>query len=245
MAIFSNSFFLLLRWKLLSMRLLIPLFVIVQTLLTIGIVFGFSFLMPELDRNTSIYLTTGAPTVILLSIGLVILPQGVAELKTKGTFEYMLTWPLPRLAYLFVDAVVWLLITIPGIILALFIASFRFDLSISVSLLSVAILLFIGLTAIGIGYALAVLLSPTISQLLSQVLVIGILLFSPINFPVERLPQWLETLHSILPIEYMADAVRGALSPESFEIEGKTWIVLTAWCLGGFLCSYLSISRRK
>ncbi|MFB1052009.1 ABC transporter permease [Paraliobacillus sp. JSM ZJ581] len=227
------------------MRLLIPLFVIVQSLLSIGIVFGFSFLMPELDKNTSIYLTTGAPTVILLSIGLVVLPQGVAELKTKGTFEYMLTWPLPRLAYLFVDAIVWLLITIPGIMLALFIASFRFDLSISLSWLSITILLFVGLTAIGIGYALSVLLPPAISQLLSQVLIIGILLFSPINFPVERLPQWLETLHSFLPIEYMANAVRGALSPETFVKNDGTWMVLTAWCLVGFLCSYLSISRRK
>ncbi|MDX8045566.1 hypothetical protein SH601_06155 [Gracilibacillus sp. S3-1-1] len=37
------------------MRLLLPLFIIVQELLSIGFVIGFSFLMPELDRHTSIY----------------------------------------------------------------------------------------------------------------------------------------------------------------------------------------------
>ncbi|OEH94417.1 ABC transporter permease [Bacillus solimangrovi] len=243
--LFNSGFFLLLRWKLLSMRVMFPLFIIVQTLLSVGIVFGFSFLIPELDNTSSIYLTTGAPTVILLAIGFVILPQGIAESKTKGTFEYMLTWPLPRLLYLLVDAIVWIIITIPGIILALIIASVRFDILVSFNPFAIAILLFVGLTSICVGYAISVLLPPSIAQLLSQVLMIGVLLFSPINFPAERLPEWLEIIHALLPIEHMANAVRGALSPENFDIKGVTWIALTVWCFIGFLCSYLTISRRK
>lgn len=243
MKLFDHGFFLLLRWKLLSMRAVLPLFIIVQSLLAVGIVFGFSFLIPNLDATTSLYLTTGAPTVILLAVGLVMLPQGVLE--SEGTLKYMLTWPLPRLVYLLVDAIVWLLITLPGILLALIVASIRFDITISISMAAVSVLLFVGLTSISLGYAISVLLPLRIAQMLSQVLMIGVLLFSPINFPSERLPEWLAFLHSLFPVEYMAQAVRGSFSPSHFNVEGLTWVVLGGWCILGFTASYFTISRRR
>src|SRR5690625_7363831 len=95
-------------------------------LLAVGIVIGFSYLIPDIDEITALYLTTGAPTVILLAVGLVFLPQGVAEMKTDGTFNYMLSLPLPRLYFVFVEATIWLILTFPGIIIALIVASFKF-----------------------------------------------------------------------------------------------------------------------
>ena len=44
------------------------------------------------------------------------------------------------------------------------------------------------LTATSIGYAIASLLPAMLANLLTQVLVVFILMFSPLNFPANRLP---------------------------------------------------------
>ncbi len=163
---FIKGFWLLLQWQLLSLKPMLFLFLIVQSLLAVGIVVGFSFLIPDMDPVMTLYLTTGAPTVILLSVGLVILPQGVAEAKTDGTLDYLLSWPLPRLAYLLVDALVWLLVTFPGILIALLVATLRFDLTVSLGVESFLVMIFTGLTAIAIGYAMTLLLQPRVADTL-------------------------------------------------------------------------------
>src|SRR5690625_6390535 len=127
MSFLNNNFFILLKWQLLRMKPILPLYFIVQMLLAVGIVIGFSYLMPTIDEKTALYLTAGAPTVILLAVGLVFLPQGVAEMKTDGTFNYILSLPLPRLYFVFVEATIWLILTFPGIIIALIVAAFQFD----------------------------------------------------------------------------------------------------------------------
>ena len=86
MLLVKNGFFHLLRWQLLRMKPVLPLYLIIQTLLAVGIVIGFSYLIPNMDDTTALYLTTGAPTIILLSIGLVFLPQSIGERRAYGTF---------------------------------------------------------------------------------------------------------------------------------------------------------------
>src|SRR5699024_5542173 len=171
MLLVKNGFFHLLRWQLLRMKPVLPLYLIIQTLLAVGIVIGFSYLIPNMDDTTALYLTTGAPTIILLSIGLVFLQQGIGEIRADGTFTYMLSLPLPRLYYVFVEATIWLLISFPGIFIALFVASLRFDLQIVYSYRSIFTFILIGLTAIGIGYTIALWLRPIVAELISQVLI--------------------------------------------------------------------------
>ena len=51
-----------------------------------------------MDETTILYLATGAPAITLITMGLVALPQVVAQAKTEGTLEYMRTLPVPRVA---------------------------------------------------------------------------------------------------------------------------------------------------
>ena len=37
-------------------------------------------------------------------------------------------------------------------------------------------------------------------------------MFSPINFPADRLPEWLRAIHRVLPFESMARVVRDTLT---------------------------------
>lgn len=244
MSFLNSNFLTLLKWQLLRMKPILPLYFIVQMLLAVGIVIGFSYLMPTIDEKTALYLTTGAPTVILLAVGLVFLPQGVAEMKTDGTFNYMLSLPLPRLYFVFVESTIWLLLTFPGIIIALIVASFKFDLQLIYSVKSIFTLLLIGLTAIGIGYTIALWLKPVVAELISQVLVFGILLFSPVNFPSERLPGWLATLHEFLPLQYMAEIIRASLAPEHFTDQLSYIVIVAVWCIISFVLCYVAITRR-
>lgn len=245
MLLVMNEFFYLFRWQLLRMKPVLPLYLIVQTLLAVGIVIGFSYLIPNIDDTTALYLTTGAPTIILLSIGLVFLPQGVAETRADGTFTYMLSLPLPRLYFVFVEAIIWLLISFPGIFIALFVASLRFDLQITYSYKSIFPFILIGLTAIGIGYTIALWLRPIVAELISQVLIFGILLFSPINFPSDRLPNWLVKLHEFLPIQYMAESIRATLAPNDFEINRFGLLIIGGWCVLSFVMCYFAITKRN
>ncbi|MBU5267526.1 ABC transporter permease [Virgibacillus proomii] len=245
MLLAKNGFFHLLRWQLLRMKPVLALYLIIQTLLAVGIVIGFSYLIPNIDDTTALYLTTGAPTIILLSIGLVFLPQGIAETRVDGTFTYMLSLPLPRLYYVLVEATIWLLISFPGIFIALFVASLRFDLQLVYSYKNIFTFILIGLTAIGIGYTISLWLRPIIAELISQVLIFGILLFSPINFPPDRLPNWLAKLHEFLPIQYMAESIRATLAPNDFEIRWSSFSIISVWCVLSFVMCYFAITKRK
>lgn len=239
-----RGYLLVLLWNALSIKLFLPIVVVVQALMAVGIVVGFAFLFPNIDEATALYLATGAPTLVLITVGLVAMPQGVSEAKTKGTFEYTLTWPVPRLATLAAAATLWIFASLPGILLSLAVAALRFDLDFEVSLLVAPAFLLVALSTIGLGYAIAYLLPPMLTNLTTQVVVFGALLFSPVNFPSERLPGWLATIHDFLPVQYMAEVVRGTLASNVFEARPVAFLVLGTWCIAGFVATYLAMARR-
>ncbi len=182
-----RTYRLLVEWQVRRMREFLPLAIVVQSLLALGIVIGYPLLFPKLDPTTVLFLATGAPTVTLILMGLVLVPQAVAQAKTQGTFDYMRTLPVPRLVNLFADVTVWLAVILPGVVFAVVVAALRFGLALSISPLVVPGMLLVALTATAVGYALASLLPPMLAGLVTQVLVVFVLMFSPLNFPADRL----------------------------------------------------------
>ena len=218
--------------------------VLIQILISIGIVIGFTYLLPAPDTQSILYLATGAPTIILIFTGLVILPQQVGTSKTDGFMEFMRTWPVKRSTILGADTSIWLLITIPGIVIASVVAHLMFSPGYDVSWTVVPALLMIALTSIGVGYGFSYLLSPTTSLAISQVVVFGALMFSPVNFPMDRLPEWLQTLHEILPIYSMAEVMRASLAASTFEATMGNYINLVIWCVLGYGGAIYILNRR-
>lgn len=239
-----RSYGLLVRWQASRMKTFLPLAIVVQALFALGIVLGYPLLFPALDSGTILYLATGAPAITLITMGLVAVPQVVAQARTEGTLDYMRALPLPRLAYLAADTSIWLLIVLPGVVLALVIAVLRFELDLVVSPLVVPALLLVALTATGVGYAIASLLPQQLANLLTQVLVVFVLMFSPLTFPVERLPDWLATIHQFLPVKAMGEVIRGTVASNVFPLAIEPFLVLGAWCLVGFGITYLALNRR-
>jgi ABC-2 type transport system permease protein len=239
-----RSYGLLVRWQTLRLQSFLPLAIVVQVLFAFGIVVGYPLLVPEIDQRTVLFLATGAPAITLITMGLVALPQVVAQAKMEGSLEYMRSLPVPRMVYLLADMTVWLAIVLPGVVFAVAVGAWAFDLSLSVSLAIVPAVLLVATTAAAIGYAMASLLPPMIAMLLTQVLVIGVLVFSPINFPAERLPGWLQDIHAVLPVQAMGEVIRGSLAADTFALRTGPFAMLAVWCVVALGLSYLTIRRR-
>ena len=152
---YIQSYSLMLKWQALSNKPLLPLEVIVQVMIAVGFVIGISYFFPEVTPTTAKFLTTGAPTLVLLMTGLVLVPQMVAMSRKEGTFDYIWSLPVPRMIYVLADATVWVFVSLPGVILALIIGANYHHFSMEVSPLVVPAFLLIALTGTFIGYAIA------------------------------------------------------------------------------------------
>ena len=235
----------LLRWQLAQIGSLLPLVIIIQALLAAGIIVGFGFLIPDIDSGTAMFLSTGAPTVLLLTIGLVIVPQGVSRSRTDGTFNYMRSLPVARPLIFAADLTVWVIIALPSVAVAVLAGKLRYDLEYSFNWpLLVAAALLITVTATAVGYAIAVSVQPMLAQLITQVLVFFVLLFSPITFPPSQLPGWFQTLHDFLPVRPGADLLRAGLAADTFDASGRDLVVLAVWCLAGVAITIRALVRR-
>ena len=239
-----RSYLLLIRWQALRQKTFIPFAVVIQGLFSLGIVIGYPMLFPQLDRTTILFLATGAPSITLITMGLVAVPQQVAQARTEGTLDYMRSLPIPRVIYLLSDLTVQLAIVVPGVIFGVGVATLRFSLPLEVTPAVVPAVLLVVFTAASVGYAMASILPPLMAQLLTQVLVVLVFMFSPLNFPAERLPEWLAALHRVLPIQAMGEVMRGALAPGTFPLTAGAFAVLGAWALGSFLVTWRVRARR-
>lgn len=236
----------LVRWTVAQIGALLPLVVVIQMLLAAGIIVGFGFIIPDIDPATALFLSTGAPTVLLLTIGLVIVPQGVARSRIDGTFDYMRTLPLARPLLLAAELTVWLLIALPSVAIGVLVAQLRYDLTLSFDWpVLVAASLLVTIMATAVGYAIAVSMQPMLAQLITQVLVFFVLLFSPITFPGSQLPQWFQTLHDVLPVRPGADLLRAGLASDVFTASGRDLAVLAAWTVLGIVVTLRALVRRS
>src|SRR5690625_2403901 len=240
------SFAALLRWELLQVGTMLPLIVVVQAMLGAGIVIGFGFVIPDIDESTAMFLSTGTPAMLLLTIGLVLVPQAVSRMRLDGTFEFMRSLPVPRSLMLAVELTVWSAIALPGVAIGVLVGQLRYDLTLSIHwpmLIGAGVLVTVMATAI--GYAIAVSLQPMLAQLFSQVLVFFVMLFSPITFPASQLPQWFQTLHEFLPIQAGADLLRAGLASQIYEAGWREAIVLLIWCVAGVAVTLRALTQRK
>lgn len=244
MTVALRSYALLLRWQFMRMRRQIVLFVVIQVALAAGIVYGLAFLLPDIDSRSALFLATGAPTLTLILLGLSAVPQEVSQAKVTGKLAYVSTFPVPRLAAPAADVSFWLLVQLPGTILALLVAAARFDFGLNVNSGVLPVFVLVAMCAASLGYAIAMVARPEAAQQIASFLSIGILLFSPINFPIDRLPGFLEAIHRILPISYMADLTRWSLTGRAVENVGLAFAVVIAWSAAGIAVSWRVAVRR-
>jgi ABC-2 type transport system permease protein len=235
---------LMMKWSFLSEKPRMVLQGVLQIMTMTGLVIGISFLFPDITPSIARHLITGTPTIILLMMGLVTVPQMVAYARLQGTYDFMLSLPVPRMVLLASDATIYFLLTLPGIIIALIIGSVYHGFTLQVSPLVVPAFILISITGTFIGYAIALAVPhPRMAIIATQILLIVIMFFSPVIYPDEQLPVWLAAIHNVLPIKYMADLSRGSLSDINVNMS-LAFAVTGAWCIASFLFCYYVMKKR-
>ncbi|MGH9320097.1 MAG: ABC transporter permease [Vicinamibacteria bacterium] len=225
-----TTYLLMVRWELLSLRQMVPIMIIVQLFMGAGTVIGMGFLFEDIGPEQVLYLSTGGPTIALLTVGLVMAPQLVARHKMQKTYDFMLSLPVPRSTLALAGLTVWMMLALPGMVLALLSAALWYQLDLQVSFLLFPTLLLTMVMATSVGFAIAhAIPHPSVTALVTQVLAFVILMYSPINFPAERLPVWLQKAHAFLPFEHAGILVRASLAEGHASQLACSFAVLVVW----------------
>jgi len=241
-----SSYVLMMKWQMLSAKIVLPFVLVIQLIIAVGTVFGLGFMYPNIDTLSAKYIVTGATMMTLTTLGLVMVPQNVAQMKERKTFDYLWSLPLPRSVYLLADFTIWTAIVLPGVIASLAIGSARYHFALDISPLIVPAFLLVALTSVAVGMAVAHLSpSPVLTGIITNVIVFSLFLFSPVNFPIERLPFGIYHVHLVLPIKYMADIVRGTVTPELVNNLGTAFAIVGAWCVASMIFLYFVFTRRR
>lgn len=208
-----RSYFLMLKWVFLSNRPWSSLNLVVQMCIAVGFIFGISYFYPSVTPAVAKYLTTGAPTLILITVGLVMVPEIVAQMRLEGTFDYIWSLPVPRMVHIAADATNMFGSMLPGVVLAVIFGAIHFNFSLDISLLVIPAVVLIAGCATFVGYSMAFAVSrPMMVNVITQIIIFVVMLFSPVMFPASQLPGWLQAVHRVLPIQYMACLTRGTLT---------------------------------
>lgn len=164
--------------------------------------------------------------------------------EQEGLLDYQRTLPVPRSAILLADAAVWSLAALPGIAVGMLAAAFRFGVDIQVDALTVAAVLGAQFTMVSIGYAIAFWLPLNATSLVTQIIMIGGLLFTPITFPAERLPEWAVTMHQFLPFAPIGNLIREATfragDPQLLNL-----VAAVSWAVAAYTVAYLALRKRS
>ncbi len=241
-----HSYRMLVRWEFTNLRLLVPVLIVVMMLSGAGLALGIGLLYEDMPARAALFLSTGVAVITLVLTGLILGPQLVAQQKAEQTYDFMWSLPVPRTTAALAWLTVNLVIGLPAMVAAVLVADWRYDLELAVSPRVVAAVALTLVTATMIGYAIAhAVPSPTATQLVTQVLIFGIIGFSPINFPIENLPSWLGALHRGLPFHHMAILIRDGLTDGLVTAPGRSYAVLTAWAAASAAVAAWTLGRRK
>ncbi len=96
--VFANQYRQVLKLQAFRILGTIVVFTIAQIIMSLGIAIGFTYLYSDIERQTLLYLATGAPTIVIIITGLVIMPIQISNARVEGHGEFLRTLPVNRAA---------------------------------------------------------------------------------------------------------------------------------------------------
>jgi ABC-2 type transport system permease protein len=218
---------------------------VINVAFAVGLVIGVGYLIPNVTDETAAFLVTGAATQMIVTVGVVALPQNLAQAKQEGLLEYLFSLPISREAYLLSLVTFTLAQAVPAIAFAVALGAWRYDFALDVSPLILLVIPLGVLSLAGVGVGMAI-LSPhmQVTNIATQLIIFYVLFFAPVLLPREQLPQFLQWVATALPPTYVADGVRGTLT----DLPGtNTWRALgmmAAFGCGSLGITVMSVRRR-
>ena len=219
---------------------------VIQLMMGAGMAIMYGFFYPRITPTIGLYIASGTPTLALIPLGFVMVPGAVGQQRLEGSFDFIWSLPAPRSAQATSTFLLYTLLSLPGAVLALVVASWRYGAHLSISPLIVPAVLLCALMAISVGFGMALAIpNPMITNLIANALVFMVLLFSPIVFPPANMPGWLFAAHRVLPFYNMAVVIRAGLTTGLAENVTRSFLVLAAWTLAGFAATAWVVGHRR
>ncbi len=241
-----RSFSLMLRFDYGRARTWAPMMAVIQLMMGAGMAIMYGFFYPHVSETTALYIATGTPTLALIPLGLVMVPGGVSQQRIEGTFDFIWSLPAPRTAQAVSTFTLYTLLSLPGMVLALLVAVWRYGIQLSVSFAVVPAALVSALVAVTVGFGLALSIkSPIVMNLVTNTLIFMVLLFSPIVYPATNLPTWFQRFHEVLPFEHMANVIRAGLTDGLVTGVARSYEVLLVWVVIGCALTAWVVGRRR
>lgn len=235
----------MLRFELVNLRTFLGLAVVIQMLTGAGMAYMYGFYLGDLPPAGQLFLVTGIPALALIPIGFVLVPNSIMLHKYRDTYDFMWSLPVPRLATAAATFTVFTALAIPGTLVSLLLAGLRYDIDLRVSWLVVPAVLLCSLAATSVGFGLGhAVPDPGVANLITNVIVFFVLLFSPIVVPIEFFPDWFATVHRALPFHHMANVLRASLSEGLVTDAGTSYAVLAGWTVGSWAVAAWAVGRR-
>jgi ABC-2 type transport system permease protein len=236
----------MLRFDLAAQRNFLPMFLIMQILFGAGMAIIYGFYIGHLSPAAALYIVSGAPALAMLTAGLMGVTMMVTERQQAGTWDFIWSLPVPRSAAVASTVTVFTLLAIPGIVVTLALADLRYGISLSVSPMAVPALLLSSLMATSVGLSMALLIdNPVATNAILNAMIFVVLIFSPVQFPISRLPLWLADVHRVLPIYYLAEVLRASVTRGLVSDTGLSYAVLAAWTLASWGATAWVVGRRR
>ena len=239
------SYTAMLRWVLTQQKILFTGIVFTQFVMGIGAAVMYKFYLGSLEPQTALFLVTGIPALSLIPVGFVMVPILVMQEKSRGTHDFTWSLPVPRLAPVAATFTVFTAISMPIAALSTLLASRQFEVALDVSWTVVPLALLASLMATSVGYGMAIAIpEPRITNLITNIVIFLVLLFSPIVIPIDRFPAWAETAHRVLPFFHMSNLIRSSLSEGLAADVAASLTILIAWTVLGWAVVARVVGRR-
>lgn len=236
----------MLRFDLTNLRDFLSFFLVIQVLMGAGMAVIYGFYFDELPPEAATFIATGAPTLAIIPVGMTLVPTTVAQYKWNDTYDFLWSLPVPRLMTAASNFTIFTVLSVPGFLVTLAVAAWRYDLDLAVSWTIAPAVAFTSLMAVSVGWGAAHAIGdPRITNLLVNLVIFVVLLFSPIAFPISNFPDWLANAHRVLPFWAMASVVRAALTDGLVADLGRHYAVLAAWTVGAWGLAAWVVGRRK
>lgn len=242
-----SSYLAMLRFDIASQRTWLPMFLLTQVLFGTGmaIIYGF-YLGRSMSPAAALFIVSGAPALGVITAGLIGVTSMVTERKAAASWDFIWSLPAPRSAAVASTFTVYTAMTIPGIVVTLALATWRYGLHLSLSPMAVPAFVLASLMATSLGFGMALAIkNPLVTNVIVNALIFVVLLFSPVVFPITQLPGWLAGLHRVLPIYHLAQILRASVTNGLVHNAAASYAVLTAWTVAAWATTAWVIGRRR
>lgn len=241
-----SSYVAMLRFDTASQRTTLPMFLFMQILFGTGMAIIYGFYLGRMSTEVMLYVVSGAPALAVITTGMVGVPGVVGERKMAGTWDFVWSLPSPRSAAVASTFTVYTALTIPGTIVTLALATWRYGLHLHVTPMVVPAFALASLMATSVGFGVAqAIRNPLVTNLIVNVLIFVVLIYSPVVFPIDQLPGWLAGIHQVLPIYHLAQVLRASVTTGLVQNVGISYAILTAWMVVAWGVTAWVIGRRR